>query len=211
MPLIIQPFILGPLENNSYLLIEEKQKIAVVIDPPFGSEKILEYIHIHHLSLEMILITHAHFDHIGGINLLIPPPPHTIEIYLHPDDQQLWEMGGSAAEFGFMFESPTLQPKQVLHLQEILFGGSRILCLHTPGHTPGHVVYYLPEEKTVFCGDLIFYHGVGRTDLPGGSGRQLIQSIEKNIFTLPDNVLLCPGHGPETMVGEEKMNNPFLI
>ncbi len=211
MALKIRQFVLGPIQNNSFLLVEEDQKISAIIDPPFGSEKVLEYIHTQGITLKMILITHAHFDHIGGINILIPPPPGEIDLFMHPDDQVLWDMGGGASQFGFSFEPPMINPKPVIHQQEILFGGSRIIVLHTPGHTPGHVAFYLPEEQTVFCGDLIFYHGVGRTDLPGASGRQLIQSIERNILTLPENVHLYPGHGPETTVGEEKMNNPFLI
>lgn len=211
MTLKFQQFILGPIQNNSFLLYDEEQGIAAVIDPPFGSEKILEYIHEHNLTLKMILLTHAHFDHMGGINSLLSPLQDSVLLYMHPDDQVLWEMGGGAAQFGFSIDKPMIQPIPVHHLQEINFGKSKIVSLHTPGHTPGHVVYYLPVEQIAFCGDLIFYHGVGRTDLPGSSGRQLIQSIENNIFTMPDNVHLYPGHGPDTSVGEEKMNNPFLI
>lgn len=211
MPLKIEQFVLGPIQNNSFLIIDQNHGIAAVVDPPFGAEAINEYLRSHQLTLQMILITHAHFDHIGGINTLIPPPPHSMELYLHPDDLLLWQMDGGAEQFGFSFDKVTMQPKSIIDNEEIRFGGTKIKVLHTPGHTPGHVVYYLPQERTAFCGDLIFYHGVGRTDLPGSSSRNLIRSIESKIFTLPNDVILHPGHGPSTTVQEEKMNNPFLI
>lgn len=191
-------------------MMDEKGLTAAVVDPPFGSSTIQEYLKSEGMSLKMILLTHAHFDHMGGINSILPFPPGELKVYLHPDDLPLWEAGGGASQFGFSMDIPLIHPRAVMHGTELWLGDSMILALHTPGHSPGHIVYYLPEEKTAFCGDLIFYHGVGRTDLPGASGRILIQSIKDHIFTLPDDTLLIPGHGPSTTVGEEKLNNPFL-
>jgi len=211
MSLTVKVFTLGPLQNNSYLLIDEHSRSAALIDPPYGVEAISQYIETQKLDLQLILITHAHFDHIGGVSMLIQSASKSMDVYLHPDDQRLWEAGGGAKEFGFYLELPVLNPKPALDQSIIHLGDTNIQVRHTPGHSSGHVVYYVPEEKSIFCGDLIFYHGVGRTDLPGGSARTLIQSIEKNILSVPDDVHLYPGHGPATTVGEERANNPFLI
>lgn len=211
MPLILKSYSLGPIQNNSFLLLDDERKIAAVVDPPFGSSTIQDFILSEKLHLKMILLTHAHFDHIGGINLILPFPLDDLKVFLHPDDLQLWESGGGASQFGFSMDIPMIKPSPVEHMDILSLGDSQIRVLHTPGHTPGHVTYYLPEEKTAFCGDLIFYHGVGRTDLPGASGRTLIQSIKNQILTLPEDTVLIPGHGPFTSVAEEKTNNPFLV
>jgi len=211
MPIIIKVFTLGPLQNNCYLLIDDHSKSAALIDPPYGVDAISQYLETQKLDLQMILITHAHFDHIGGVNTLIQSAGKPIDLYLHPDDQNLWNSGGGAKEFGFYLELPIVNPKAALDQTTIYLENNKIQVRHTPGHSSGHVIYYLPEEKSIFCGDLIFYHGVGRTDLPGGSARTLIQSIEKNILPLPDDVRLYPGHGAATTVGEERIHNPFLI
>jgi hydroxyacylglutathione hydrolase len=211
MPIIIKVFTLGPLQNNCYLLIDDHSKSAALIDPPYGVDVITKYLETQKLDLQKILLTHAHFDHIGGVNTLVQSTSKSLDIYLHPDDLRLWDIGGGAKEFGFYLELPVINSKPALDQATIYLGDNLIQVRHTPGHTAGHVVYYLDEEKSIFCGDLIFYHGVGRTDLPGGSARTLIQSIEKYILSLPDNVRLYPGHGAATTVGEERVHNPFLI
>lgn len=210
MTLTIKHFILGPLQNNSFLLVDEKTGQAVVVDPPYGAGAIKDYIREHHYHLEKILITHGHFDHIGGISELLSWPPESIQLLLHPDDQPLLQSGGNAADFGYLYQPPDLRPVSIQHGDLITVGGSRIEVRHTPGHSPGHVVYYLPEEKTVCAGDLIFFHGVGRTDLSGGSARILTQSIRQQILTLPPETILMPGHGEFTSVAEEIRENPFL-
>ena len=131
MTLKIQQFILGPIQNNSFLIIDEELKTCAVVDPPFGSEKILEFINDHNLTLKMILITHAHFDHIGGVNLLIPPPPNSIQLYMHPDDQVLWEMGGGAAQFGFSIDQPGIQPTPVpINRRSVSADPGSSFCIH---------------------------------------------------------------------------------
>jgi hydroxyacylglutathione hydrolase len=210
MPITIKVFTLGPLQNNCYLLIDDHSQSSALIDPPYGVDVISQYLETQKLDLQMILITHAHFDHIGGVSTLIQSAAKPIDIYLHTEDKRLWDSGGGATEFGFYLELPVVNPKPALDQATIYLGNNKIQVLHTPGHSSGHVVYYLPEEKSIFCGDLIFYHGVGRTDLPSGSARTLIQSIEKYILSFPDDVRLFPGHGAATTVGEERDHNPFL-
>jgi glyoxylase-like metal-dependent hydrolase (beta-lactamase superfamily II) len=122
----------------------------------------------------------------------------------------LWKSGGGSKEFGFDLDVGH-PPNTLLSDQESLtFSDIHLTILHTPGHTSGHVTFHLPLNTTAFCGDLIFFHGVGRTDLSNGDEDQLANSIRGKIFTLPNETLLYPGHGPETSVEEEMANNPFL-
>jgi len=132
-------------------------------------------------------------------------------VALHPDDLPLWRFSGGAALFGLPHFDPGPEPTVSLaHGMHLSIGTHDIEVRHTPGHTPGHVVFYAPASNLVFCGDLIFYSGVGRTDLPGGSWETLLESIRTQVLTLPDPTRLLSGHGPETTVGRERRANPFL-
>jgi hydroxyacylglutathione hydrolase len=210
MTLQIKTYILGPLQNNTYLLIDKLSGDSVIIDPAIGSQVIIDDLRKNQLTLKQIWITHAHFDHIGGVERLtrdfIPPIP----VFMHPNDIPLWEEGGGAREFGFDFNlgpspSTPLMDNQILRIESSQFN-----VLFTPGHSPGHVVFYNKNENLAFCGDLLFRHGIGRSDFKGGNYDQLIASIKHRIFILPDNTRLLSGHGAETTVGEEKRENPFL-
>lgn len=209
MALYVTTFILGPLENNTYLLADPETKKAVVIDPSFDSERVLETIDRLKFELTEIWLTHAHFDHLAGATIAyrFTPP---LKTGLHPDDLPLWKQAGGAVNWGIHVE-PGPEPEILFcHGQKIRFGNSIIEVRHVPGHTPGHVMFYLPTEKLAFVGDVIFYRGIGRTDLSGGNFKQLINSIQTQIFTLPPDTTLLSGHGPETTVAEERANNPFL-
>jgi len=203
-------YILGPLENNTYLIEDTTSKKAIVIDPSAPSEKLIEEINHNGFSLEAILLTHAHFDHISGVNWLIQQFDSKPNIALHKNDFSLWRNGGGAREFGFDLDLGDL-PDQILDGKDILtYGKISLSVLNTPGHTPGHVTFHLAANKAAFCGDLIFFHGVGRTDFDYGNEENLVSSITKKIFTLPEETILYPGHGPETKVAEEITNNPYI-
>ncbi len=204
-------FTLGPLGNNTYLVGDTSSQKAVVIDPTFDSNPILDEIAQRGWELHAIWITHAHFDHIAGVNTLISKTrPKVLPVALHADDLPLWREGGGARHFGFFL--PALQPPtELLKHQEVLnLGAEQFEVRHTPGHSPGHVIFYHAGQKLAFCGDVIFYRGVGRTDLPGASGSQLANSICTQVYTLPPDTRLLSGHGPETTVGDEMHSNPFI-
>ncbi len=206
----IQSFILGPALTNAYLIADSETNEAAVIDPSWDGPLILEAARERKWRIGHIWLTHAHFDHFGGAaavaDAINPPPP----VALHPADYWLWRSGGGAQFFGYRIDpgpEPTidLNDGQVLHL-----GRVRIEVRHAPGHTPGHVMFWCPEEKVLFCGDVIFRGSIGRTDLPGGEYETLIESIRQQVFSLPDDTRLLNGHGPESTVGFERLYNPFL-
>jgi hydroxyacylglutathione hydrolase len=202
--------ILGPLENNTYIIVDPVSGEAAVIDPCFDPEIISDEIQQRNWHLSNIWLTHAHFDHIAGINALTRAFSYPIQIGVHPADLDLWKQGGGARYFGIEIE-PGPPPTQFFtHAQKLFLGVEAIEVRHTPGHTPGHVIFYAAENEVVFCGDLIFNRGIGRTDLPGGDQNELLNSIRTQILVLPQQTRLLSGHGPETTVGEEAAENPFL-
>jgi hydroxyacylglutathione hydrolase len=206
----IESFILGPLGNNSYLLFDTGSKEAVVIDPSFNPAPIRSRLDNLGLYLCYILLTHAHFDHIAGVaELLSSTSPHPI-VAIHRLEMPLWNKKGEADHFGFIL--PVLPvPDIFLEGGNIIeFGNTRIQAVFTPGHTPGHLVFHIPEIQVVFTGDLIFFRGVGRTDLPDGDSSLLYSSIDEKILTLPPETRLLSGHGPATTVADEMKMNPFI-
>jgi hydroxyacylglutathione hydrolase len=210
MTLQIHTYVLGPIENNTYLISEKTTNEAVLIDPAVPSKKIIDFLYNNKLSLKEVWITHAHFDHIGGVRWFLDQYKNRVKAIIHKEEIDLWKNGGSARDFGFNFDPGPL-PEIVISDNTILtIGKYKFAVLHTPGHTPGHVTFYCSEESIAFCGDLIFYHGVGRTDLAISSTSDLMDSISNKILSLPDTTRLYPGHGQFTTVGEEKRNNPYI-
>jgi glyoxylase-like metal-dependent hydrolase (beta-lactamase superfamily II) len=196
--------------TNTYLIADPESKEAAVIDPADKGRMIVGEAEKRGWRIGHIWLTHAHFDHLAGAggvaDHLNPAPP----VALHREDYPLWRMQGGAMLFGLRIDpgpEPTIDFKQGMTLW---LGGNTFEVRHAPGHTPGHVLLYCEAEKVAFVGDVIFQGSIGRTDLPGGDYDTLIQSIRQQVLTLPDETRLLSGHGPETTVGEERENNPFL-
>lgn len=203
-------FTLGPVETNSYLLADTSNGEAAVIDPAWDGEVIARAAADRQYNIRQIWLTHAHFDHLGGAAALARVVQPTPAVALHHADLPLWEARGGAELFGFNID-PGPRPTVSLEREPSLnVGGITFEVRHAPGHTPGHVLFYSPESKLAFCGDLIFAGSIGRTDLPGGSFRQLMHSLQTQILSLPDDTRLLSGHGPATSVGKERRTNPFL-
>ena len=211
----IKIFEFNPLGVNTYLLFDETKE-CVVIDPasfyPEEKELLLSYIKDNSLKIKHILNTHLHFDHIFGVNMLASQ--FGLGVQCHPDDLFLLEdIAGQMQLFGLSGGEVDYKPEIGHWLDEgdiITFGNQSLKVFHTPGHSPGSVSFYHEADGCVFSGDLLFYAGVGRTDLPRGSYEALVQSIETKMFTLPNSTVVYSGHGPATTNGFEKKNNPFV-
>ncbi len=206
----IVPLVLGPVATNAYLVGEEGGHSAVVIDPAWDGELIVDEAKRRGWQIEQLWLTHAHFDHIGGIAGIVKNTQPAPSIALHPADLPLYSVQGGAALFGMRIEAAPEPSIYLKHGQSLSFGNYIFEVRHCPGHTPGHVVFYCATEKVMFCGDVIFWGSIGRTDLPGGDYDTLIHSINSQILTLPNETRLLSGHGGETTVGLERKDNPFL-
>ncbi len=206
----LMPFVLGPLENNSFLLVDETSGDCMIVDPSFDPEPILIAIQERHLSVKAILLTHAHFDHIAGIPYLNAFLPQPLTIGLSSGDAAIYANSGGAKQYGFHIGELPNVTFPLFHKQLLTLGSDSIEVREVPGHTPGHVLFYIPSLHSALVGDLIFYRSVGRTDLPGGDFNTLVHSIRTQVFSLPPETILYPGHGPSTTVADEMAQNPFL-
>lgn len=214
----IVSFTLGPAQTNAYLVADSGTKEAAVIDPAWDGQLILAEAQKRGWRIAHLWYTHAHFDHIGGAGAIADALNPLPLVALHPNDHVLWRAGGGGAIFGFDID-PGPEPTIDFYQGQILrLGSVEFEVRFTPGHTPGHCILYVADpdaraersRSVCFCGDLIFAGSVGRIDLPGGNWDQLEESIRTQVFTMPDETRLLSGHGPETTVGEEKRNNPFV-
>jgi hydroxyacylglutathione hydrolase len=213
MTLEITRLTLGPLDNNVYLLGDDETGKAVVIDPSLESQAVMDQTKKKGWKLTAIWLTHAHFDHIAGAGEIARSFDPTLPIGLHPADRDWYDRAGGASQFGLSISQPpepNIQFKEGMPLRLAAGGPMVATVLYAPGHSPGHVMFYCKPLRVLFCGDVIFRMGIGRTDLAGGDMKTLLRTIREQVFILPDDTRLLPGHGPETTVGFEKEHNPFL-
>lgn len=218
--MIIEELTVTAFQQHTRIVGCEKTRAAICIDPGDEAELIVETLERLDLNLQAIALTHAHLDHVGGVAALKKLKPDA-RIILHKADefmyyglpeQPAW-IGiprSQWAALGFDFEAPPPVDEYWTDGQTYDVGELRFEVLHCPGHTPGHVVLYEPKERKVFVGDVLFAGSIGRTDLPGGSMEQLLDSIKNKLLTLDDDVTVYSGHGPLTTIGEERLTNPFL-
>ena len=213
MKLEIVSLTLGPLPNNVYLLGDNATGNAVVIDPSFESQAVLDRADEKGWTLGDVWLTHAHFDHIAGAGEIANAFTPALPVGLHPADGSWYAEEGGASRFGMSIPplpaiTCAFEDGMQLGLRP---GQARVAEVrHAPGHSPGHVMFYIERLGVLFCGDVIFRLGIGRTDLVGGDLDTLLTSIRTQVFSLPNETRLLPGHGPESTVGYEREHNPFL-
>jgi glyoxylase-like metal-dependent hydrolase (beta-lactamase superfamily II) len=206
--LIVATLPVGLIQTNCYVVGCEETRQGAVIDPGGHPERILAEVERHGLEVEYVLNTHAHFDHTDANGAIVDATGAPLAI--HPADLPTLRSSGGSAWFGMSANTSPLPDLELADGDELEIGRLRFRVLHTPGHTPGHVCFYERDEGALFDGDVLFYRGIGRADLPGGNQQQLLDSIERVLFALPDETVVYSGHGLATTIGEEKRLNPWL-
>lgn len=207
--MIHEIFPVGPLACNCSVLADETTRLATVVDPGDDLHKIVEILNRHQLTVEQILITHAHIDHVGGavkLKRLTGAP-----IYMNQLDLPLLKMMEMQAGWLGVAVPEVAAPDVDAHdLLALRIAGQPAQVLHTPGHTEGSICLHLPTPQLLLAGDTLFAGSIGRTDLPGGDLRKILRSLKERLLPLPDDTRVIPGHGTETTIGEERETNPFL-
>lgn len=205
--MIIRKLELGPFASNCYIVGSEATRDGMIVDPGTMGDQIMHWVHETGLEVGTIALTHGHMDHTGALAEV--KEATGAEVAIHADDAP-YLSGNSPMSRAFGGSAKDMPaPDRLLHEDDTIdIGDLHFRVLHTPGHTPGGIC--LLEDGIVFTGDTLFQFGVGRTDFPGGSHELLIANIREKLMTLPDDTIVCPGHGPDTKVAVERRVNPFL-
>ena len=207
--MIFETIPVGPLSVNCYIVGCEESREGIVIDPGGDVDAIVALVQKHGLKIRTIINTHGHFDHVGGNREAVVSFGARLLIH-QADAPMLGRSAEIARAYGLQGENSPEADAHLFDGLEVPFGTCHLKVLHTPGHTQGGCCLYFEKERIVITGDTLFADSIGRTDLPGGSHEQLLESIRTKLFTLPDEVVAYPGQGPETTIGHEKACNPYF-
>jgi hydroxyacylglutathione hydrolase len=207
--MILKTLVVGPFASNCYIVGSESTKHGLIIDPGAEAKLIIKTANDLGLKIDLILVTHAHIDHIGALAAV--KESTGAEFVIHESEAKaglgMFSRMLSSVTGGSFSQPP--KPDRLLKDGDIIdIDNLKFTVLHTPGHSPGGISLY--GHGILFSGDTLFNHGIGRTDFPGCSYEQIIDSIQNKLLTLPDETVVYPGHGPATTIGEEKRGNPFL-
>lgn len=210
MPVIIEPFVLGPFETNCYLVREEGDDGCLIVDAGFDPTGMIQRINDLELTPRALLLTHAHADHIAGVTPVRAQWPD-LPILIHDAEREflLDPHANLSAGMGFAVTAPAATGT-LTEGEDVTLGPGRFQVLHTPGHSPGGITLYEPTIGAAIVGDALFNGSIGRTDFPHSDFETLARSIREKLYTLPDETVVYPGHGPATTIGDEKRTNPFV-
>ena len=208
MKIIVIP--VTPYEQNCSLIICEETQKAAIVDPGGDVEHILAIVKQHAVTVDKVLLTHGHLDHVGGTEAVAK----TLNVpIIGPEKEDLFwmeQLEAQSQRFGFPLHT-SFMPTAWLEENEIVeVGNIKLKVLHIPGHTPGHVALLDEKTQQVIVGDILFNGGIGRSDFPRGNQFELVKGIKKKLLTLAPETIVYPGHGPTTTIGREKVSNPFL-
>jgi glyoxylase-like metal-dependent hydrolase (beta-lactamase superfamily II) len=208
----VASFTFNPFQENTYVLYDETKE-CLIIDPGCYTEnerkQLKAFIQKEGLTPVRLLNTHCHLDHICG-NAFIAKE-YNLVLEAHQGEKLVLDASVAHGQmYGFVFEPSPAIAKYLKEGEQIRFGKSSLAILYTPGHSPASITFYSKEDGFVIAGDVLFFMGIGRTDLPGGDHETLLCSIREQLFTLPEETLVYNGHGQKTKIGFEKANNPFL-
>ena len=196
----------GAFQENTYLVVDESTKRAVLIDPGDEGERLIAAVRDRGATLDAIWLTHAHVDHVGGIAEV--KRQWNVPVFLHPADRPLYDSAAEhGAVFGLVVESPPPPDRELADGDVLTVGSLSFDVMHAPGHAPGHVVIH--GNGVAFVGDCLFAGSIGRTDLPLSNAPQLARTLER-IAAMPPETVVYSGHGPATTIGRERVSNPFL-
>jgi glyoxylase-like metal-dependent hydrolase (beta-lactamase superfamily II) len=209
----IKVFTFNPVQENTYLLYNE-HKECIIIDPGFyydhEREELQSFININKLQPKILLNTHCHLDHVFGNKFIAEE--YKLILKAHTLEQPVLQLApASGLMFNLPFDNYT---GEIIFLEEddkVVLRDDELKVIHAPGHSPGSICFYCEKQKFVIGGDVLFKNSIGRTDIPYGSHEDLIRNIKEKLFKLPDDVIVYPGHGPSTNIGEEKRMNPYLV
>ena len=204
----IKSMTLGMVATNCYLIINKENKEALLVDPADNALRISNVIEENGCTLKAILLTHGHFDHIMALNDL--KKRYTVPVYAHEEEEDVLKQSSLNLSGSIGQIYTTQADVYVKDGEHLKLAGLDVIVLYTPGHTKGGVCYYFPEEKVLMSGDTLFHCSIGRTDFPTGSMSQLVRSVKEQLFVLPDDVQVYPGHDSVTSIGYEKQYNPFF-
>jgi hydroxyacylglutathione hydrolase len=207
--MILEALTVGPFQENCYVIGDEETGTGTLVDPGDEGTRIALAVEQTGLDIAQIIITHAHIDHVGAVAALADE--YACPVLMHAEaEPMLQQLPTQAMMMGLRFGKVPVVDRHIEDEEILEVGGLRLKSLYTPGHAPGHLAFYLAEDRLVLSGDALFAGSVGRTDLLGGDMDLLMCSINERLLTLPDETRVLPGHGPESTIGEERAHNPFL-